>query len=168
MATAKKRAAFGFPGIPALLAAIVCLVPSCHNFDGYINPDAFVNETKLTLTIPDSDYDLRGSRTLVVTLRPRAARYGARIEWSSYDYESSEPCDGIVLIMRDSKRPLSGEFGENGRATIRIVGYSKGRAKIRARVIFEGGPSINLETVVEVRDDRGNEEDVNGEAPGIT
>ena len=114
----KRRAAFGLPGVLALSVVFAGFVVSCPTEVDYIRPIANFNSGTIYLLAQSSPYpyDYRNTYTLVVTLRPRAVLYGARIEWSSDD-------DGIVFVKQDTKRPISGGFGENGRASVTIVGY---------------------------------------------
>jgi|GEM_PF-3463897 len=135
----RRHTAFGLLGILTLSAAFVGFVISCHTGTEDTHLSAYMHTTEpIYLPIPDSIYDLRrDSYTLVVTLRPRTAWYGASIDWYS-----DRP--DIVFVKYDTMRPLSGGFGENGRATVAIVGYNVGEARITATVTREDGTPVNI------------------------
>ena len=135
----KRRVVFGLPGIFVLSMAFTSFVVSCHTGVEDITPSAYINRDELVLYVRSDHY--LNSYTLVVTLRPRNAFYGAQIDWCSND-------GGIVFVKEETRRPPSG-FGENGRATVKIVGYNVGRAEIKATVTFANGSSQDL--LVEVR-----------------
>ena len=140
----KRRVVFGLPGIFVLSMAFTSFVVSCHTGVEDITPSAYINRNRLVLYARSdpSDYDYLNSYTLVVTLRPRKAFYGAQIDWCSND-------GGIVFVKEETRRPPSG-FGENGRATVKIVGYEVGEAKITATVTFANGSSKDLFVQVSV------------------
>lgn len=141
----KRRKAFGLSGILILSATFAGLVLSCYTGDAEIRPYAYISgDSLIVLEAHDHDsyYDYRNSYTLVVTLRPRMALHGAEIEWSSGD-------EGVVFVKEDTRRPLSG-FGENGRATVMVVGYSEGTARITATITFEDRAFPDIVLTVDV------------------
>jgi len=133
----KRRALFGPFCIPALSVVLAILVSACHQPD--FTPSVtsvHINRSSLVLSAFDSPYNFLESYTLVVTLRPSTAWHGARIEWG----DDSE--NRIVFIQYDTMQPpgeqvagrIIGRFGEDGRAEVKIVGYSKGTTFVYARV----------------------------------
>ena len=161
----KRRTAFGLPGILALSAGLAF---SCHSPD--FTPgvtSVTINRSSIVLPVPDSPYNFVEGYTLVVTLRPSLAWDGAIIEWG----DNSD--NRIVFIKYDTMKPpgeyvypsrWEGRFGQDGRAEVKIVGYSKGTAFVYARV-RAGDSTFYVWCTIEVRKGEAPEESEESEGP---
>jgi len=119
----KRRTALGLPGILILSAGFAGLVSSCHSPD--FTPEVTsvtINRSSLVMGV---DLPFLDTYTLVVTLRPSVAWYGARIVWNTSD-------PAVVDFIGEP----SSEFREDGRAAAEIVvfSYAEATAYIRAVV----------------------------------